>query len=313
MKEQEIILSQISAIYDVAPFVKCQDGQMKMILKCCGLGEYYDKYSEYLEPHYYNRGYQNKNPSYRIFLGLDNIFCDLMNDNSQEKIIALLTELGNNIGPSVIADEELYKDSFIKLNNLYNLLGLKIEVVDIDIYGYKINVVAHTCQSERLADDFGMEKWLKNDYPAVYTIYKSALESFALGNIVAAVESCRSALTGIFSQFKGIPFKNSKWVLGLATETGDFTGTTAEDVSLMQPIKAAIEQHGKKDISEFFGDNLEGSYKKTKAIYSIYSMLSDYGTHSQEGTPETLNNDDALMMIRMTTDILVWLYQKNNI
>ena len=60
-----------------------------------------------------------------------------------------------------------------------------------------------------------------------------------------------------------------------------------------------------------FEENLEGSYKKTKAIYSIYSMLSDYGTHRLEGTVEVAKNEDALMMIRMTTDILVWIYQKH--
>lgn len=40
-------------------------------------------------------------------------------------------------------------------------------------------------------------------------------------------------------------------------------------------------------------------------------MLSDYGTHRLEGTVEVAENEDALMMIRMTTDILVWIYQKH--
>lgn len=41
---QEIILAQISAIYDKPPFVKVKTGQMEMILKCIGLGKYYDEY-----------------------------------------------------------------------------------------------------------------------------------------------------------------------------------------------------------------------------------------------------------------------------
>lgn len=49
---------------------------------------------------------------------------------------------------------------------------------------------------------------------------------------------------------------------------------------------------GKRDIADFFEENLEGSYKKTKAIYSIYSMLSDYGTHRLEGTVEVAKNED---------------------
>ena len=48
--DQEIILAKISAVYDKPPFVKMETGQMEMILKCVGLGAYYDKYREYLEP-----------------------------------------------------------------------------------------------------------------------------------------------------------------------------------------------------------------------------------------------------------------------
>ena len=308
MNEQEIILSQIAAIYDIAPFVRVKEGEMKKILRCCGLGEYYEKYSEYLEPYYYNRGFQNNNPSYRIFVGLDNIFIDLIN-NDKSKLLMLLTELGKNISPGVI-DDEFYGDSFLKLKQLYSLMGLNIDVSDMDTHGYRITITSLTNQTEQLSDDYGMEKWLKQDFSAVYSSYKSALESFALGNLTASVESCRTALTGLFSQFKGVPFQNAKWMLGLATLTGDFSGTSAADISQMTPIKNAIETHGQKEIADFFGENLDGKFKKTKAIYSIYSMLSDYGTHSQEGTPEVLTNEDALMMIRMTTDILVWVYQK---
>ena len=135
------------------------------------------------------------------------------------------------------------------------------------------------------------------------------MNSFSSGDLGAAIESCRTALTGIFSKYKGVPFQKAKWMLGMATLTGDFTGTQSADASEMTSIKNEIEAMGKRDIADFFEENLEGSYKKTKAIYSIYSMLSDYGTHRLEGTVEVAKNEDALMMIRMTTDILVWIYQ----
>lgn len=79
---QEIILAQISAIYDKPPFVKVKTGQMEMILKCVGLGKYYDEYAKYLEPYWYNRGFQNDIESYRIFVGLNSIFEDLLNAHS---------------------------------------------------------------------------------------------------------------------------------------------------------------------------------------------------------------------------------------
>jgi hypothetical protein len=55
--------------------------------------------------------------------------------------------------------------------------------------------------------------------------------------------------------------------------------------------------------------NAIGSYKKTKAIYSIYSMMSDYGTHREEGAIESPFKADVLMMYRMTQDIVLWIYQ----
>lgn len=176
---------------------------------------------------------------------------------------------------------------------------------------YKITVKAFVNDSVRFGNSFSMEEWLHNSYPNVYDSYQSALNAYSNGDLGASIESCRTTLTGLFSKFKGVPFQNGKWLLGLATLTGDFTGTAPSDISQMNEIKNEINNLGNKDISNFFGENLNGKYKKTKAIYSIYSMLSDYGTHREEGTVEIPTAEDALMMIRITTDILVWVYQKH--
>lgn len=312
MNNQDIILAKISAIYDRPPFVVVETGQMEMILKCAGLGKYYDKYSEYLEPYYYNRGYQNEIKSYRIFVGLNSIFEDLLKENKGSEIISLLTELGSRISSSVLYDEERYSDDFNKLCQLYNLMGLTIVTEDIDEYSIKISVKTFADQGQEIIEAYGMQQWMLHNFPDVYAAYEGALNSYASGDLGAAIESCRTTLTGIFSKYKGVPFQNAKWMLGLATETGDFTGTQPSDVNQMSNIKNQIEMMGKKDIADFFGENLEGSFKKTKAIYSIYSMLSDYGTHRIEGTNEIPSKEDALMMIRMITDILVWIFQKHN-
>ena len=308
---QEIILAQISAIYDKPPFVKVKTGQMEMILKCVGLGKYYDEYAKYLEPYWYNRGFQNDIESYRIFVGLNSIFEDLLNAHKGEEIISLLTELGNHIQGNILCDGGDFVNDFNRLCQLYNLMGLQIVSTEIDEYSSKFEVKPYLNEGNHIIQSFGMEQWLKNKYQDVYASYESALNSFERGDMGAAIESCRTALTGIFSKYKGVPFQNARWMLGMATITGDFTGTQPADAFEMTPIKNAIEAMGKRDIADFFDENLEGSYKKTKAIYSIYSMLSDYGTHRLEGTAEVARNEDALMMIRMTTDILVWIYQKH--
>ena len=308
--DQEIILAKISAVYDKPPFVKMETGQMEMILKCVGLGAYYDKYREYLEPYWYNGRFQNPVESYRIFVGLNSIFEDLLNERKGDEIISLLTELGNYIPGTILSDEARFAADFNKLRQLYNLMGLQIVSMEVDEYSSKFQVEPYLNEGNQIIQSFGMERWLKSKYQDVYEAYESALNSFSSGDLGAAIESCRTALTGIFSKYKGVPFQKAKWMLGMATLTGDFTGTQSADASEMTSIKNEIEAMGKRDIADFFEENLEGSYKKTKAIYSIYSMLSDYGTHRLEGTVEVAKNEDALMMIRMTTDILVWIYQK---
>lgn len=41
-------------------------------------------------------------------------------------------------------------------------------------------------------------------------------------------------------------------------------------------------------------------------------MLSDYGTHRGEGAIEVPTAEDALMMLRMTEDIVIWVFMRNN-
>ncbi|MCI7329346.1 MAG: hypothetical protein PUJ10_01065 [Lachnospiraceae bacterium] len=88
--------------------------------------------------------------------------------------------------------------------------------------------------------------------------------------------------------------------------TGDY------DESDFQSFKAAIDTTAKEDLVSFFFENKDGSLKKTRAIYSIYSMMSDYGTHREEGTVEQPSKEDALMMYRMMQDIVLWIFQKHN-
>lgn len=315
MDKKEIILAQICNVYSEG-FVAKKNGHLKNILRCCGLGEEYISNSEYLEPYWYKGTWENDNKEYNIFVGLDNIFSKLISDGRDDDIISLLKELGERI-PQYVFDEDnkpLFKDNFEKLCNLYQLIGLDIKTsIEETIYNSacKIQVTAFVKEENRLGNSYCMEEWLEDKYPNVYDSYESALNSYSNGDLGASIESCRTTLTGLFSKFKGLPFQNGKWLLGLATVTGDFRGTVADDVSQMCTIKNSIENMNKKDISDFFGDNLCGSYKKTKAIYSIYSMLSDYGTHREEGTVEVPTAEDALMMIRMTTDILIWVYQKH--
>mgnify|MGYP000168702925 CR=1 FL=1 len=71
MDNKEIILSKIAEILSRDGFFLKSNSEFKSRLKCVGLGEYFDKYVDYLIPYYYKNGnvhkFENLNEEYDIF------------------------------------------------------------------------------------------------------------------------------------------------------------------------------------------------------------------------------------------------------
>ena len=74
MDNREIILSRIAEIISRKGFMVKDNSTFKARLKCVGLGEYFERYSNYLTPYEYNGIYENNRSEYNVFLGLDGIF-----------------------------------------------------------------------------------------------------------------------------------------------------------------------------------------------------------------------------------------------
>lgn len=302
MSKQSVILAKICAIYDDKNFVVQKDSQFKKILKCSDLSEKYVKYSKYLIPYYLNEGYartfENANEYYDVFTGLDNIFSELLFEDKDEKIGQLIVELGKGI--PIYHFKELEEDSIL-FKKLQELKGL-YELVGYSLIEAEEGFFVEPCEGvvDRLSDISEIEKWLESNFDGVFSAYKGAMDAFTSNNYGTCIEACRTVLTGIFSKYKG-PDDFAKWFRGTANISGE----------MMDPasLKANIELTGKKDLADFFEENSNGSYKKTRAIYAIYSMMSDYGTHREEGTIEVPSRADALMMFRMMQDIVLWIFQ----
>lgn len=77
MDNKEIILSKIAEILSRKGFFRKSNSEFKSRLKCIGVGDYFDKYADYLILYYYNNGYAHKfenfNEEYDVLLGLDSI------------------------------------------------------------------------------------------------------------------------------------------------------------------------------------------------------------------------------------------------
>ncbi len=118
------------------------------------------------------------------------------------------------------------------------------------------------------------------------------------------IESCRTCLVSIFSKYKGTE-AFAKWMRGIYNTSGESTSSTVEDLS--QALNIELR---KDELADFFYENRAGKLTKTKAIYMIYSMMSDYGTHRNEATQENPTLEDALFSLRLMDSILFWVYSK---
>ena len=302
MDNREIILSKIAEIMSRRYFIVQKNSEFKARLRCVGLGEYFDKYADYLIPYYYTTGYsrkfENNNEEYDVFLGLDNIFSDLYHENRHSDIISLLKELTKSFNAGFIFTE--MSGDFEELANPYELLGLDIKI-EFD------KVIVSTCMesdTERIGEVFSVESWLKSNHQEVYDAYESAIDAYMQGHAGACIESCRTCIVSIFSKYRGTE-SFAKWMRGVYNTSGDATNSTTQDLS--QALNTDLK---KEDLADFFNENRSGKLTKTKAIYMIYSMMSDYGTHRNEATSETPTMEDALFSLRLTDSILFWVYSK---
>lgn len=302
MDNKEIILSKIAEILSRKGFFFKSNSEFKSRLKCVGLGEYFDKYSDYLIPYYYNNGYahkfENSNEEYDVFLGLDSIFADLYSENKNGEIISLLKELTKSFNAPYIL--EILCDDFEELANLYELLGLSIRI-EVD------RVIVTTCMAsneQRVVELFSVESWLKQNHQEVYDSYESAIDAYTQGHAGTCIESCRTCLVSIFSKYKGTE-NFAKWMRGIYNTSGESKISTAQDLS--QALNTELR---KEDLADFFYENRAGKLTKTKAIYMIYSMMSDYGTHRNEATQENPTLEDALFSLNLMDSILFWVYSK---
>lgn len=302
MNNKEIILSKIAEIMSRKGFLQKSNSEFKSRLRCIGLGEYFEKYEEYLTPFHYNNGYaqkfENPNIEYDVFLGLDSIFSDLYHENKNGEIISLLKELTKSFNFYCIS-ENLYED-FKELANLYELIGLSIKLENE-------KVIVTTCMAndeQRVSELFSVENWLKKNHKEVYDAYESSIDAYTQGHAGACIESCRTCLVSIFSKYKGTE-DFAKWMRGVYNTSGESKVSTKND--LRQALNNDIR---KVDLADFFYENRAGRLTKTKTIYMIYSMMSDYGTHRNEETQENPTIEDALFSLRLMDSILFWVYSK---
>lgn len=198
----------------------------------------------------------------------------MFTENKNDEIISLLKELSQSFSVGKICED--YEKEFEELANLYGLLGLDISIEDERV---KVGVCMEG-NASRVQELFSVESWLEQKHKEVYDAYKSAIDSYTQGHAGACIESCRTCIISIFSKYKGTE-GFAKWMRGIYNTSGDASITSVQDLS--QALNTELK---KDELADFFYENKAGKLAKTKTIYMIYSMLSDYGTLRNEATQE---------------------------
>ena len=148
--------------------------------------------------------------------------------------------------------------------------------------------------------------WLQNSFANISETYSNAVKAYSNGDSVACITHCRNIITGIFSTQKD---PQRKWMDGLLK-------VCANDKNInnapLNKLHTYVYNANADDVNQRY------QYPRYNLIYRLYAFSCALGAHINEGNATTVGVDfeivtaeDALMCLRMTEDLLIWLYQSN--
>ena len=218
--------------------------------------------------------------------GFNEIFYDIKNDKK-----------------NMIINQHGTKNFKLLKNNL-NSLGLEI-LWDED----RFCIVPFTRRNEESTIDLNViNQWLSSRYNNVCGSYEAARKAFSNGDEVGCITHCRNVITGILSYKKD---EGREWYSGLQKVcNADKYILTLTNAKAIPNIKYDVHSD---DIKQRY------KYPRFNLINKLYVFTCDLGAHINEGNvvnttvdSEVATMEDALFALRMTEDMLIWLYQTGN-
>lgn len=184
--------------------------------------------------------------------------------------------------------------------------NLNILNLDITFKNKVLTVTPFTYLSDpEVKEETLVVKWLSLKYPNVAESYDNAKRSWGNSDPVGCLSHCRNVITGVFSYKKAA---QTDWVKGLQLFCDKDKNIKA--ISNPKIIPNIIYNPHDKDMNKKY------RYPRFNTIYSVYAYLCALGAHINEGNlkgevvdAEETDMKDAFMGLRMTEDILIWIYQ----
>lgn len=338
---EEITLSKIAAILTKDTIFKVSNNSVwERILSISGQSKLFELYQNKLRPFYYNGTWENRDPEYsgcysavnqilktvylnsptleELYLLFESIIKEFeirlilsekyMEDtyyfySSEREIKKMLEELSNEDALELILANA--KKDFLDLHKSSQILNL-----DLVIENGELCLKPFTLQGANELERKGSTilDWLNVKNPKVANLYVEALENYINGKVVSCISNCRNIILGICEDDKD---DDTKWLKGLQKISTD---TYIQNVNVPKNI---IDNTANKSLGI---KNVEFKFARFKLVYYLYSLASDLGPHATEGPmldgvlyTENTTMADALWILRMTEDFLLWYKQSKSL
>jgi hypothetical protein len=133
------------------------------------------------------------------------------------------------------------------------------------------------------------------------------MKAYSAGDELGCIAHCRNIITGIFTYRKE---EQRKWVDGLQK-------VCSKDKNIMNVTAGKIGEL--KYNANSTENDMRYQYPRFNLIYKLYSYTCALGAHKNEGNVneagvdyEETTLEDAFLALRMTEDVLIWLYKTDH-
>lgn len=337
---QSIATSKICDILSSGNLIPPEIDIWKKIFYNAGLNDLYDSNNTSLQCRCIDSYYQTYKHNSKCYSTLYNILITL--DYSSTPFIKLFKSIASKINIYNIINEDFEKKirkkdivKYLETKDLnYKLSVLRnYPNIDFKYLRYNLNILGIDftfdenfltiypfCSNQESKEKTLLTNWLEKDYPNIFNSYKSALKAYSYGDAVGTLTHCRNILTG-FCTYEKLDFKG--WYTGLqkicnldkninnivSPNNIPQWPNTKRDSS----INYEINETNKKQINKLF------NYPRFKLITQLYSYLCDLGDHTNDAPKingiiehEVTYIPDALMGLRITESVLLWIYQNKH-
>lgn len=332
---QNIAISRLADILSSGRLIEAETDIWKKIFYNAGLGEIYEEYHVRLvvthkqiswEDHYFHNArcfsalleiFQNS--EFKSLLQLFNSILEKITlyrafDEDVHKLIRARTFHGSyfdivdyikGLKSDEKANEELLRypsSDFLYLKRNLNMLSLDVVIQE----GTKLVAVPFTYLSEQMNEETSLiNNWLSDNYSNISKSYEDAKKAYGTSDAVGCLAHCRNIITGFCTYMKD---EQTEWLMGLK----EVCKRDKNIVNIIRPKDITDKPHDPHNTDV----NRRYRYPRFNIIYKVYSYLSALGAHVNEGNivadavdVEDTDMTDAFMGLRMTEDILIWLYQ----